>query len=344
MIHISKKTGVALLVGVVLFAFVLSLSAHESEKRTKEVEKVKVFKEAEIRNRVEKAVEAKLQLETPKKEAVKIYEGPVDPRRLFIIPVADVLGSMELNIGGGTTFGVRKDEKRPFLGHLRLGLGGVAEVEVSTLGIINQLADGATFIPTAAFKLKFLPEGKWYPSIAGALRSSLWHTEERGEVKYQKRVSTLYFVASKTFGNFSLHVGGSINDLRIRTRTIADGYISPTEQEAVISDKDYINKNLFGPFLGVRLELNPKTFLMMEVEQVAKYDFDETNPILTKKDISTEWMLITGVRFFFFDWLALDAGVMYRSDYYGIGDAHIEAGLNINLPLPRIFRAMRERY
>lgn len=339
-----KKFGVILFMGVVSLTFVLSLSAYGVEEKAKEAEKMNVFKEAEMRKKVKEVVEATLQIARPEKKAIKIYEGPVDPRRLFIIPVADVLGSMELNLGGGTSFGVRKTEKSAFLGHVRLGLGNVAEVEVSTLGIINQLAEGTAYIPTASFKLKFIPEGKWYPSIAGALRSSLWHTEERGIIKFQKRVSTLYFVASKTFGSASFHGGVSINDLRIRTRTSTDGYISPTLQQAEESDKDYFNRNLFGPFFGLKVEVNPRTFLMMELEQVAKYKFKEDNPLLSSDDISTEWMLISGIRFFFFDWLALDAGVMYRSDFHGIGDAQIEAGLNINLPLPRIIRAMRESF
>jgi hypothetical protein len=222
------------------------------------------------------------------------------------------------------------------------------EVEVSTLGIINQLSDGSASITTGAFKLKFLPEGKWYPALAGALRSSLWHsetrdTESRGPVKFQRRLSTLYFVASKTFAKASVHAGVSISDMRIRTKTMGDGFIAPsqtwTEEH---KDKDYYNKNLAGPFLGIRVEVNPKTFLMMEYEHVAKYKFDEKDPDLIKgaDNISTEWLVIVGVRFFFLDWLALDTGVMYRGDYNGIGDALISAGLNINLSLPRIAKSL----
>lgn len=282
----------------------------------------------------------------------KIEKGPIDPHRLFIIPEAEVLRSMEVNIGGGSAFGVRKTESRPLLGHVRFGLGDVSEVEVSTQGIINRLAKGSPSIPTAAFKLRFLPEGKWNPSIAGALRSSLWHTEERntemwGKVKFQKRLSTLYFVASKTLGKASLHAGVSINDMRIRTRTIDNEPISPTSQWIKDDEKsrDYYNKNLIGPFLGLRVEVNPKTFLMIEYEQIAKYDFDEEgDPGLSLKDISTEWLVIAGVRFFFLDWLALDTGVMYRGDYNGIGDALISAGLNINLSLPRVMKSLFKKW
>jgi len=272
----------------------------------------------------------------------EIEEGPIDPRRLFVVPVADVLRSLEINMGGGSAFGVRKEETRPFLGHIRLGLGGVAEVELSTMGIINELAEGSSSIPMAAFKIRFISEGKLRPSVAAALQSSLWDTEERdgivpyGTVKFQKRLSTLYFVASKTFEKVSMHAGLSVSDLRIRTLEANDTPISPASG----ATKDYFNKNLFGPFIGLRIELNPKTFLMMEAEQIASYEFDETIPFVSEDDINVEWMGITGVRFFFFDWLALDTGVMYRSDYHGIGDAHIQAGLNVSLSLPRVVKSL----
>ncbi|MFC1553470.1 hypothetical protein ACFL7D_02440 [candidate division KSB1 bacterium] len=271
-----------------------------------------------------------------------LYDEPMDPRRLFIIPVADVLGPLEINTGGGTIFGVRKTEKRPFLGHIRFGLGGVAEIEMSTVGVVNQLTDGSPSIPTAAFKLKFLPEGKYYPALAGALRSSLWHTEDRtddfGQLwKFEKRIATLYFVASKTFGNISVHGGLSINDLRIRTKNGNTGEMhSPTPQEAKDRDKDYYNKNIFSPFIGINAQANSRTFLMMEFEQVPKYKFEVEDPELSKENISNEWMVIAGIRYFIFNWMSLDTGVMYRGDYHGIGDAQIDAGVDINLPLTRI--------
>jgi hypothetical protein len=355
MLKISKKISKISLVGVLLLAFVLNLSAQETTKKaivSPESEHINLWSnafsincsaflmEANAWKNVENAVKAMSQEEKKEQQLEPVSKGPVDPRRLFVIPTAEVLNSLEVNFGGGSSFGVRKTEERPFLGHMRLGLGGVAEVEVSTLGIINQLSGGSATIPSAAFKLRFFPEGKLRPGFAGALVSSLWNSEERGMVKFERRLSTLYFVATKTFKQVSVHAGISINDLRIRTRTLNDDYVSPTSAQAAASDKDYFNRNLVGPFVGVRVELNPKTKLMMELEQVAEYKFDEANPILTKDDISARWMGIAGVRFFFFDWLALDTGVMYRSDYHGIGDAQISAGLNICLSLPRIIRSL----
>jgi hypothetical protein len=148
-------------------------------------------------------------------------------------------------------------------------------------------------------------------------------------------------VLSKTFGRASIHGGLSISDLRFRTKhTRSNAFISPTSQQA--REKDYVNKNIYSPFLGLKVEANPRTAMMIEFEYIPEYDFDEENPYLDKSAASGVWMIIAGVRFFIFDWLPLDTGIMYRGDYNGIGDMHIQAGLNINLPLPRIVQSLRK--
>lgn len=104
-----------------------------------------------------------------------------------------------------------------------------------------------------------------------------------------------------------------------------------------------MNKNVFSPFWGLKAKVNPQTYMMMEFACLPEYKFNENNPMVNRDKIDAVWMIIAGVRFFIFDWLPLDAGVLYRGDYYGIGDMHIQAGMNLNLPLPRIATAMRNR-
>jgi hypothetical protein len=275
-------------------------------------------------------------------------EKLIDPRRLFVIPSAYVLRSFEFNASFGTNFGVITEEKRPFLGRTRIGLGDLAELEISNEGIINRLSKGSPAIPTVAFKLQLLPEGRVFPAVAGAYRSSLWAGEERAtsaatranfqlpstNLKFEKRLATLYFVASKTIGATSFHAGLSISDLRVRTKDARTGEpISPTAEEAKASDKDYFNKNVFTPFVGLQAVVNERTMLMMELSRIAEYSFDEEAPLLDENKVTTRLMGIAGVRFFFFNWMALDTGVRYRSDFHGIGDAQIEAGLNFGLSL-----------
>ncbi len=328
----------------------------ESERLERErLENAGMLEERRVRRVADTQIILPEKSDTPvmKKTEVKqqkpyepMYPEPMDPHRLFIVPVADVLSSMEINTGGGTIFGVRKTEKRPFLGHLRLGLGGIAEIEISTTGIINQLSEGSPSIPTAAFKLQFFPESDKRPSFAGALRSSLWHSEIRTDSnletwKFEKRIATLYFVASKNFGKIGIHSGLSINDLRIRSFTSSDTPHSPTETEIKDTDKDYFNKNILSPFVGIKVEANPRTRLMLEFERVPKYRFDVDNPNLSKDNITSEWMIISGIRFYILNWMSLDTGVMYRGDFHGIGDAQIDAGIDINLPVAKLVKRKR---
>jgi hypothetical protein len=271
-----------------------------------------------------------------------------DPRRLFVIPSAYVLKSFEVNASVGTNFGVITEEKRPFLGRTRIGLGDLAEVEISNEGIINRLSKGSPAIPTVAFKLQLLPEGRVFPAVAGALRSSLWTGEERSlsaatrvkfqlpsnSIKFEKRLATLYLVASKTIGPTSFHAGMSISDLRVRAKDAGTGAsFSPDAEFIKANDRDYFNKNIFTPFAGLQAAVNDRTMLMMELSRIAEYRFDEDEPILDANKVTTRLMGIAGVRFFFFNWMALDTGVRYRSDFHGIGDAQIEAGLNFGLSL-----------
>jgi hypothetical protein len=275
-------------------------------------------------------------------------EKLIDPRRLFVIPSAYVLRSFEFNASVGTNFGVITEEKRPFLGRTRIGLGDLAEVEISNEGIINRLSKGSPAIPTVAFKLQLLPEGRVFPAVAGALRSSLWTGEERSvdaatrarfqlpaaNLKFEKRLATLYVAASKTIGPTTFHAGMSISDLRIRLKDAGtDAPISPAAENVKANDKDYFNKNVFTPFVGLQALANERTMLMMELSRIAEYSFDEDAPILDENKVTTRLMGIAGVRFFFFNWMALDTGVRYRSDFHGIGDAQIEAGLNFGLSL-----------
>lgn len=281
-----------------------------------------------------------------KKVKSKLYDGPIDPHRLFKIPTADVLKSMEVSLGGGGVIGEMKEEKRPFLGRISLGMGGIAEIEASTVNVINGLRGGSSSIPTVAFKLKLLPEGSRFPyvGVAGALRSSLWYSEVRNQVEFEKRVSTLYFVATRSIGDVKLHGGMSVSDLRIRTREAGTKIlISPTPAEADASDKDYFNKNVLSPFVGLSVQANEKTMLMLEFEYVPEYDFDDDNPMVSTDQISSIWMLIAGLRFYIWDWLPLDTGILYRGDYHGIGDMHIHAGLNFNFHLPKVFKSMQTK-
>jgi hypothetical protein len=90
--------------------------AMENKAAQERLEAARKIKEAETPKKMEKVAMASPQEVKPKKLAVKIYEGPVDPRCLFLVPAADVLGPLEVSLGGGSVIGEMREEKRPFWG------------------------------------------------------------------------------------------------------------------------------------------------------------------------------------------------------------------------------------
>ena len=263
--------------------------------------------------------------------------GQINPNRVFVIPTGDVLNSLEVSISGGSIIGEMNEEKRPFLGRISLGLGDIAEIEASTAGIISGLKDGSPILPTVGLKLKLLSEQPSFPYIglAAALQSSpQWHNELRDSLVYQKRLATLYLVGTKKINNIGLHLGVSVNDLRIRIiDELTDEVISPQDEE-----KKFVNKNIVTPFVGLTYRVNSRTFIMAEWEMIPNYDIQEETQIVEPDNIKTTWMTVAGVRFFAMDWLPIDVGVLYRDDYYGIADTRIQANFNFIFSIPELLK------
>jgi hypothetical protein len=90
--------------------------------------------------------------------------------RLFNVPTANVLGSLDIYFTGGGAFGIEKE--RNFLGRAGMGLGDIAEVEFATQSVINSLQRGSSSLPTSAFKMLIMRERPGSPAIAVALRGT----------------------------------------------------------------------------------------------------------------------------------------------------------------------------
>lgn len=278
----------------------------------------------------------------------------VDPPRLFTTPTSKVLGSMDIRLVGGGAFGVATD--RSFLGTVAVGLGDIAEVEFSTIGMISNIARGSTVFPTSAFKLLLVPENRWHiPTLAVALRSSAnWqdvqsdaHTlrayglgenamsadEQVSNIGYDTRFTTLYGVSTLRVWRLSLHAGISLTDVRMKELMVDYYWGQPSH-----SAPDEVQKNLIGGFFGFDIESNPQTKLMFEVKTESNYQYNvETAEI----DVSEAFVGIGGVRFFFNRWLSTDVGVWYHSSFRGIADMQIKLGLNLFLPGGNIGGKMR---
>ncbi len=247
--------------------------------------------------------------------------------RLFNVPTAGVLGSLDLYFTGGGAFGIEKE--RNFLGRAGLGLGDIAEVEFATQAVINSLQHGSSTVPTSAFKMLVLREHDKLPAIAVSLRGTTSWQYLQGDdytVSFETRLTKLYIVASKKIGTVSGHVGMGLTDVRVR---------NPQGWNFKNGSSGEMQSNLWAPFAGVSIQANPKAQVLFEIEGLPSYDF-VAGESHDRDDIKSIWAGVIGVRFYFTNWLAADTGVRYRSDFDGIADANIQANINMLLPLGRL--------
>lgn len=246
--------------------------------------------------------------------------------RLFNVPTAEVLSSLDIYFNGGGAFGIEKE--RNFLGHAGLGLGDIAEVEFATQAVINSLQQGSSSVPTSAFKMLVLREQDRLPAIAASLRGTTsWHhfQGQDASVSFETRLTKLYLVATKHRGKVMAHFGVGLTDVRVR---------NPQGWRFREAGRE-MQRNLIAPFGGLTIQANPKAQVMLEVEGLPSYDFT-AGEVHDGSAIKNIWAGVVGVRFYFTNWLAADTGVRYRSDFDGIADANIQANVNMLFPLGRL--------
>ncbi|UCD38466.1 MAG: hypothetical protein JSW54_03035 [Fidelibacterota bacterium] len=266
----------------------------------------------------------------------------IDPPRIFTVPTARVLRSMDVRLTGGGAFGVAAD--RSFLGTVGIGLGDIAEVEFSTVRMMTNITRGSSVFPTSAFKLMLIPENRWHiPTLAIAFRNSANWSDVQSDRKvleadlydvgfaakgitsigYETRFTTMYGVTSVRLWSMNIHAGLSLTDVRVQDLAIRsyldEDYTNPKEKQ----------KNLIGGFFGIDVESNPQTKLMLEIRTISNHEYNvETKEI----DVSEAYLAIGGVRFFFNRWISTDVGVWYQSTFRGIADLQIKLGLNLFIP------------
>ena len=280
---------------------------------------------------------------------LSISDNPLSPSHLFNVPTAEVIASRDISLMGASAIGLSAG--RSLFGNIGIGLGNVAEVEFSTVGLANNIARGNPTVTTSSFKIKLSPDNyfnwKRCPQLALAFRSSAnwkdvqsdyavikangnWADEGISNINYNTRFTILYGIITLPFEKVKIHAGVSSTDIRIRD-TAVDYYIS----ESNYFDPAERQKYLTGGFWGFTLDQNPQTQIMFEVETIANWSFNEKNQRI---DVKNDILAIGGVRFFFIDWLSIDTGVWYQGSYRGIADTQIKLGLNLLLPTSKIIK------
>ncbi len=276
------------------------------------------------------------------------------PSKFFVIPTGKVLRTMEVYASGGSFYGEK--ESGGIEGRIGLGLGNVAEIELSSTQVENQLTGRESRFPSRTFKVHLIPEAMryhWYiPQMALQLRSAAWSEAiEQGEAVWeslrmgfadankgyqlrslalQTRFTTLYAIVGFEGELGGLYGGMSLTDVRTR----GGGQWIYDEAEETM---DYIEfpakqENILQPFGGFIMNANESTQILAELSAIPNLDYD-----VKKKEpfIDYAWVGIAGIRFYMLPWLSLDTGVRYLSTFEGIADADINLAVNAVLPLKK---------
>ncbi len=287
--------------------------------------------------------------ENEKKELpfLKNFQFASTPTKFFSAPAATVLNSMEVMINMGSSFGI--EEADGFLGRIAIGLGGIAEIELSRSSFMDNLTGNQKSFPSSVFKMSLIPQRfahYWFvPNLSLQLHSTPWRSNVNpnsslnAEVKayydasnlsrlnMDNRFTTLYGIIGKDFTFIQLHGGISLTDVRVR-----NAYQWIFHQDLGFDVYETIpdmQKNLIYPFGGLSILANNDTQLLAELQAIPFIDYS----IVTKKvEIKQTWQAIVGVRFFIARWISLDTGVKYLSSAKGIADSEVNFGLNFVLP------------
>ncbi|UCE06040.1 MAG: hypothetical protein JSW07_21030 [bacterium] len=282
-----------------------------------------------------------------KKTILSRMKNASSPTKNFSTPTGRVLKSMEVMVSLGSSFGI--EENSGVLGRLAIGLGGVAEVELTRSSFMNELTGQQGNLPTSIFKMSLVPERFsqfWFiPNISLQLHSTPWQSSvnegsrltESAKASYAEsnlsrinmdnRFTTLYGIIGKEFNFMSINGGATLTDVRVRN---AWQWIFDQELGSEVYHKiPEMQKNLIAPFGNISIAANNDTQLMGEVQAIPLIDYNIKNKqVLIKRT----WRAIVGVRFFISSWLSLDTGVKYLSSAKGIADSEVNVGLNLMVP------------
>jgi len=282
-----------------------------------------------------------------KKTILSRMKNASSPTKNFSTPTGRVLKSMEVMVSLGSSFGI--EEHSGVLGRLAIGLGGVAEVELTRSSFMNELTGQQGNLPTSIFKMGLVPERfaqYWFiPNISLQLHSTPWQSSvnersrltESAKASYDasnlsrinmdNRFTTLYGIIGKEFSFMSINGGVTLTDVRVRNAW--QWIFNQNLGEEVYHAIPEMQKNLIAPFGNISIAANDDTQLMGEVQAIPLIDYN----IFSKQvEIKRTWRAIVGVRFFIASWLSLDTGVKYLSSAKGIADSEVNVGLNLMIP------------
>lgn len=253
----------------------------------------------------------------------------VNPSRALTTPVSDILKSLDVFLSGGGTVGIEGEAY--FLGNINMGFGDLFELEFSLSSIINALQEKSSLLPTSVFKMKVIDLDNPDIGLSFLIKKTIWNVERYfyGSETYYYYTRYADFIVIGGFKNnyVNVNIGGKFTDLRAMIKD---------HNETILEEEKM--KKIYGGFLNILLHVNPKTYGIFEITDKIKINYIGETSLSLDRNVTSVIAASLGGRYFFNEFISIDAGIIWRSDYKGIGDAVINAGINIGIPLSRYIK------
>jgi len=271
-----------------------------------------------------------------------------EPPRLFIIPKAKTLRSLDVNLSGSATFASGEYD---FSGTGLVGLGDIAQFEISTLTTLTQVEEGKDELKTTpAAGLKFhLPGEKFYKDFSGL---AIAYRNTFGGEKTEQYLGKDFRIKRQLADLFVVTSGGySTDDWRGVTVHVGADFIG---SKLIVNDDNEFSKNFVTPFGGLEIWATNRAKLMFECEYLSLFDeekaaklVDEKGDAITESDIEAvidnvidrKLMMMFGVRFFFTQYVTTDVGLKYQEGD-SVTDIKIDTRLAVSIPTHLIYESV----
>lgn len=249
----------------------------------------------------------------------------VNPSSALTTPVSDILKSLDVLLSGGGTVGIEGESY--FLGNVNMGFGGLFELEFSISSIINALQEKSSLLPTSVFKMKIIDLDNPDIGLSFLIKKTIWNVERYGTLDYYTRYTDLIIIGGYKNNYVNINIGGKYTDLRAMIKHY-DG--TTLEAETM--------KKIYGGFFNILMQVNTKTYGIFEITDKIKINYIGKPSLDLDENVISVVAACLGGRYFFNEFISIDAGIIWRSDYKGIGDVVINAGINIGIPLGRYIK------
>ena len=258
---------------------------------------------------------------------------PIEPSSLSIIPTAHVTRSLDLDLSG---IGVFLGEGTSLSsGAAKLGVGDIAEIEISTMEIISSLEkpNQLKSIPGGGLKVAF-PVWRNWQGVAASFRRSGTRKESMmaalGDSLMTYREKAGEFCVLATVANFaSPEEGRSASGGWKGTKV--KGHFGLNYLDARMNSGEVERRKSFlRPFGGVEVWRGdaslPQTRVMAEFGWAPHFKPENQGQI---EDV---WVAMGGIRFFYHRYGTFDIGVRYQSNYEGLSESTLQARLRLGWP------------